>query len=78
MAQPLRKTLKPIGNSLGLIIDRPILDLLQIDRDTPLEVTTDGRSLIIRPAESDHRRRVRESAERMTVIHRETLEKLAR
>jgi hypothetical protein len=28
------KTLTPIGDSLGLIIDRPILDLLKIGRDT--------------------------------------------
>jgi len=44
------KTLTPIGNSLGLIIDRPILNLLNIERDTELEITTDGETLIIRPA----------------------------
>ncbi|MFQ5582629.1 MAG: AbrB/MazE/SpoVT family DNA-binding domain-containing protein [Mariprofundaceae bacterium] len=43
------KYLTPIGNSFGLIIDRPILNLLQIDRDTELEVSTDGKSLTIRP-----------------------------
>ena len=35
------KTLTAIGNSLGLIIERPILDLLNIDRDTKLEVRTE-------------------------------------
>ncbi len=30
------------GNSLALIIDRPILDLLKIDPETPLDVSTDG------------------------------------
>jgi len=44
------KTLTPIGNSLGLIIDRPILNLLNIDRDTELEISTDGKTLTIRPA----------------------------
>ncbi|MDQ6958721.1 MAG: AbrB/MazE/SpoVT family DNA-binding domain-containing protein [Mariprofundaceae bacterium] len=43
------KNLTPIGNSLGLIIDRPILKLLGIDRDTELEITTDGETLIIQP-----------------------------
>ncbi len=43
------KKLTPIGNSLGLIIDRPILKLLNIDRDTELEISTDGETLIIRP-----------------------------
>lgn len=43
------KTLTPIGNSLGLIIDKPILKLLNIERDTELEISTDGESLVIRP-----------------------------
>ena len=40
------KKLIPIGNSLGLIIEKPILELLDIDKDTPLEVKTDGEALI--------------------------------
>jgi antitoxin component of MazEF toxin-antitoxin module len=44
------KTLTKHGNSLALIIDKPILDLLKIGPDTPLEVTTDGRVLSIAPA----------------------------
>lgn len=43
------KTLTKHGNSYALIIDKPILDLLKIDADTPLEVTTDGRSLTVAP-----------------------------
>jgi len=43
------KKLTPIGNSLGLIIDRPILNLLDIERDTELEITTDGETLTIQP-----------------------------
>jgi hypothetical protein len=39
------KKLSAIGNSLGFIIERPILELLKIDQDTPLEVRTDGESL---------------------------------
>ena len=33
------KMLKRIGNSYGIIIDRPIMDLLGIDEQTPLEIT---------------------------------------
>ena len=40
------KKLSAVGNSLGLIIERPILDLLNITKDTPLEVRTDGEGLI--------------------------------
>jgi len=47
------KKLTPIGNSLGLIIDRPILGLLDIDRDTELEITTDGETLMIQPVRAN-------------------------
>jgi antitoxin MazE len=45
----MRKSLSAIGNSLGLVIEKPILELLGITRDTELEVTTDGTRLIIEP-----------------------------
>jgi antitoxin component of MazEF toxin-antitoxin module len=35
------------GNSAALILDKPILDLLNFEMDTPLEITTDGKNLII-------------------------------
>lgn len=44
------KTLVKHGNSLALIIDKPILDLLKIKEDTPLEITTDGTGLRLVPA----------------------------
>ena len=43
------KTLKPIGNSLGLVIDKPILELLEIDRTTRLELKLEGNRLYIEP-----------------------------
>jgi antitoxin MazE len=43
------KKLTRHGNSLALVLDRPVLDLLKIQPDTPLEVTTDGANLIISP-----------------------------
>ena len=53
------KKLTAIGNSLGFIIEKPILELLKITKDTPLEVTTDGTALIIRPAATDKKERLR-------------------
>jgi antitoxin component of MazEF toxin-antitoxin module len=42
------KTLVKHGNSWALIIDKPILELLNITPDTPLEISTrDGKSLQI-------------------------------
>ena len=72
------KKLTAIGNSLGLIIERPILELLRIDRDTMLEVSTDGEALIIRPAREGHSERVRGATRRMMDSHDETLRKLAK
>ena len=37
------------GNSLALIIDKPILDILKINEKTELELLVEGGSLIIRP-----------------------------
>ncbi len=71
------KTLSAIGNSLGLIIEKPILDLLNITRDTKLEVRTDGEALIIRPVREDHQTRVQQATERMMDQHDDTLQKLA-
>ena len=50
------KKLTRHGNSLALVIDRPILDLLKVDPDTPLELTTDGDVLIVRPLREQGRR----------------------
>jgi len=43
------KTLIKHGNSYALVIDKPILELLRITPDTPLELTTNGDMLIITP-----------------------------
>lgn len=50
------KRLTRHGNSLALVIDRAVLDLLKIDGDTPLDITTDGQVLVISPVrDSKHR-----------------------
>jgi antitoxin component of MazEF toxin-antitoxin module len=72
------KKLTAVGNSLGLIIERPILELLNIDKDTPLEVRTDGEGLIIRPVTPSKKARVRAAAGRMLKAHDETFRKLAK
>ena len=57
------KKLTKHGNSLALVIDRPILDLLKIDSDTALEITTDGKSLFVAPARASARRDKFEAAQ---------------
>lgn len=51
------KRLTRHGNSLALVIDRGVLDLLDIDAETPLSVTTDGKCLIVTPVRSPQRER---------------------
>ena len=50
------KKLTKHGNSLALIIDRAVLDLLEINDDTPLDITTDGQVLVITPVRDGARR----------------------
>ncbi len=71
--------LAAVGNSLGVILEQPILELLQIDRDTELELSTDGERLILEPVRpADHRRRVATSTQRALGTHKKLLEKLAK
>lgn len=66
------------GNSAALIIDKPVLDILKMDMDTPLEITTDGRNLIISPVESEGREKKFKSAlSKINRSHEKTLRKLA-
>jgi antitoxin component of MazEF toxin-antitoxin module len=43
------KRLTRSGNSLALVIDKPLLEALDIDAETELELSTDGDVLIISP-----------------------------
>jgi antitoxin component of MazEF toxin-antitoxin module len=51
----MTKTLTRTGNSLALILDRPLLEQLGIDADTPLEVSTDGQVIVISPVRDKKR-----------------------
>ena len=44
------------GNSFALVLEKPILEKMRIDGDTPLEVSTNGEVIIISPVRD--RRRV--------------------
>jgi antitoxin component of MazEF toxin-antitoxin module len=43
------KTLTKHGNSLALVIEKPVLELIGADADTPFEISTDGQVLILSP-----------------------------
>ncbi len=56
------KTLTRHGNSYALIIDKPILELLRIEPDTPIEMRTDGDVLVLAPQRDPERQRKFEEA----------------
>ena len=76
----MTKRLQAIGNSSGIILDKPILELLGITPDTELEITTDGRSLVLTPKLSAQARKRKLSAVQARVLrdHEATFRKLAR
>lgn len=74
----MQKQLTKIGSSLGIIIDKSILDLLRITADTPLEVTTDGDKLVLQPIRTMDAAAARASYGRVASRHRKSLKKLAK
>jgi antitoxin component of MazEF toxin-antitoxin module len=57
LCQPKRevdmiKTLTKHGNSYAMVIEKPILELLHTTPDTPFEIISDGRSLVLTPVRS--------------------------
>jgi antitoxin component of MazEF toxin-antitoxin module len=60
------KTLTKHGNSLALVIDKPLLEMMRIDESTPLSVTMNGNCLVIAPAPDPARKKKFEAAKRDT------------
>jgi len=44
------RNLKRHGNGYALVVEKNVMELLGLTPETPLEVRTDGRSLIVTPA----------------------------
>ncbi len=73
------KHLTTHGNSLALVIEKGILELLGIDRKTPLEISTDGSRLIISPAQDAKRwKKIETSLIKISDRHAKAFERLAK
>ena len=59
----MKMKLTAVGDEYGLIVDKKILELLEIKPDTELEVTTDAGCLIVEPAAGAPRLRRRRLVE---------------
>jgi antitoxin MazE len=63
------KKLTHTGNSLALVLDRPILEATGIDEETLLEVSTDGDVIVISPVRP--KRRTAKLKKVLEELHRE-------
>ena len=73
------KTLTKHGNSLALVIEKPILELLHIDQTTGLNISTDGTSLIISPLKSvDRKQKIQEALKDINQQYGRALANLAK
>lgn len=76
----MKKKLVRHGNSLALILDKPILELLDIDADSDIELHTYGRYLLLSEVSNDDEIsevEAREALEWVMKHHGDTLRKLA-
>lgn len=53
----MRKKLTKSGNSVALVLDRPILESLGIDENAEVELSTNGDVLVMTPIRPAGRRR---------------------
>ncbi|MFI4910982.1 MAG: AbrB/MazE/SpoVT family DNA-binding domain-containing protein [Sedimentisphaeraceae bacterium JB056] len=62
------KNLTKHGNSYAIVIDKPILELLKATPETPFEIISDGRSLVLTPVRTEEQEEKFEQA--MSMIHK--------
>lgn len=74
----MTKRLIQHGNSAALVIEKPILQLLNIDFETNLEIVTDGKNLIISPVDTQtHESDLLASLQKVNSHHGRVLKRLA-
>ncbi|MDR1150077.1 MAG: AbrB/MazE/SpoVT family DNA-binding domain-containing protein [Clostridiales bacterium] len=67
------------GNSFALIIDKPIMEMLNITDETFFELNTDGRNIILSPQNVvTQENKVIESIEKINKKYKNVLKKLAK
>ena len=72
------KHLTTHGNSLALVIEKGVLELLGISKKTPLDISTDGSRLIISPAKDAKREKmIDEAIIKISDRHAKSLKRLA-
>lgn len=72
------KNLIKHGNSYALVIDKPIMELLQMTPDTDLELTTNGDKLVVSPVRPESKQaRLNKALDEINAEYGPALKKLA-
>ena len=72
------KTLTKHGNSLALVIEKPVLELIGADADTRFDISTDGQVLILAPVKDPGRKSdFRAALDKVNARYPKALKKLA-
>jgi antitoxin component of MazEF toxin-antitoxin module len=66
------KHLQKIGNSRGIVLDKPILDLLGVAPDGSFEIKAENGGLFLKPVNT------RDAYNKISQKHRKSLDKLAK
>ncbi len=73
------KTLQKHGDSQALVLDKTIMEMLNIDADTPLQVSVSNGSLIVTPVNREIApEEVTASLNRLRPRYKQMLENLAK
>lgn len=70
--------LTPHGDGFALVLDNEVLELLDIDPETPVEISIEGGALIVSPVRDEERReRFSRSLEKVNNKYGRMLKRLA-
>ena len=75
----LTKSLKKVGNSQAIFLDKTLLGLVHAQEDTTFKITVEGTRIILEPVtEQEIREEMMSAAKRVMKTHSPTLKKLAK
>ena len=73
----MTKRLIQHGNSTALIIDKPILDMLNLTSETTFQLSTDGKNIILSPQNENFQEKdILQSLEKINKKYGKVLKKL--
>lgn len=75
----MSKKLSKHGNSLALVIEKPILKILKIDQNTDLEINIENGALIIKPLKNNQNKKtLHDTANEIMDKYNDVFKKLAK